>query len=187
MILADLLRDHPAGLVVFLGIVGLLLGSFANVVIFRLPAGESVVRPRSRCPQCKNLISWYDNIPVISWLLLRARCRRCGAVISWRYPLVELLMGSLFATATWYVGPSWSLLEYLILTFGLVTVTFIDFDHMILPDEFTLSGIVIGLVGFESRQVLLGGRLGGALWWWIFVGRGLRLLCLSQGRRNGRR
>jgi leader peptidase (prepilin peptidase)/N-methyltransferase len=78
-------------------IFGLLWGSFANVVISRYPKGESVVLPRSRCPQCKNPIAWYDNIPVISWLVLRGRCRKCGGHISWRYPLVELLIGCLFA------------------------------------------------------------------------------------------
>jgi len=78
-------------------IFGLAWGSFANVVIDRYPKGESVVLPRSRCPQCRNPIAWYDNIPVISWLVLRARCRKCGGRISWRYPLVELLTGFLFA------------------------------------------------------------------------------------------
>ena len=78
-------------------IFGLLWGSFANVVIYRYPKGESVVLPRSRCPQCKNPIAWYDNIPLISWLVLRGRCRKCGGRISWRYPLVELLTGCLFA------------------------------------------------------------------------------------------
>lgn len=127
-------------------VFGLLFGSFANVVIWRLPLEQSVVRPRSRCPKCSTLIAFYDNLPVLSWLWLRGRCRHCQARISIRYPLVELLMGVLFALMVWTRGFHWMTLELLVFTFGLVTVSFIDLDHMILPDEFTLSGIVIGLI-----------------------------------------
>lgn len=154
-------------------VVGLLLGSFANVVIWRLPLDQSVVRPRSRCPKCSSLIKWYDNIPVISWLLLRGRCRQCHTGISFRYPFVELLMGGLFLAVAWRYGFSWLSLEYLIFVFMLVVVSFIDLDHMILPDEFTLAGIVIGLVGamlnpHEDRTLLssfLGVLMGGGFLW----------------------
>ncbi len=152
---------------------GLLFGSFANVVILRLPKGESIVRPRSRCPQCKNQIQWYDNIPVFSWLILRGKCRNCSASISWRYPMVELLTGVLFALAYQFVGPQWYLLEILIFIFSLVCCTFIDIDHFILPDKFTLSGIVIGLIGavlnpIENRswvESLIGIFIGGGFLW----------------------
>lgn len=152
-------------------IFGVLWGSFANVVIFRLPQGKSVVVPRSACPKCSTLIAWYDNVPILSWLLLRGKCRKCKATISWRYPLVEFIMGLLFCLAFIKVGWSWLLLEYLVFFFGLVTVSFIDFDHMILPDRFTLSGIVIGLIGAalnperEFLSALLGVLLGGGFLW----------------------
>ena len=135
------------GLAITLFIFGALFGSFANVVIVRLPGGESVVKPRSACRNCKSLIPWYHNLPIISWLLLRGRCYKCKARFSARYPLVEFIMASLFAAAGVRYGLSWTLLESVIFIFGLVCCTFIDIDHMILPDEFTLSGIVIGLIG----------------------------------------
>ncbi len=150
---------------------GALWGSFANVVILRLPAGKSVVSPRSQCPHCGSLIRWFDNIPILSWLILRAKCRKCKAAISWRYPLVELIMSVLFLLAYVKLGWSWTLLEYLIFIFGLVTVSFIDFDHMILPDQFTLGGIVVGLLGAalnperEFMPALWGVLLGGGFLW----------------------
>jgi len=152
-------------------IIGLLLGSFANVVILRLPKGESVVKPRSHCPGCKKMVVWYDNIPVVSWLILRARCRSCGIKISWRYPLVELITATVFALIVATYGVSWTTLEYLIFAWSLVVVSFIDIDHFILPDVFTLSGILIGLAGalLNSERGFwpsLGGVLlgGGFLW-----------------------
>lgn len=152
---------------------GALFGSFANVVIVRLPKGESVVRPRSRCPQCEKMISWYDNIPILSWLWLRGKCRNCQKRIPFRYPLVEILMGASFAAAFWYFGFSWYLIEILIFLFGLITVSFIDIDHFILPDVFTLSGIVIGLGGALLNpersfwDAVLGVVLGGGFLWAI--------------------
>ncbi len=128
-------------------ILGCLLGSFANVIIVRLPAGESVVRPRSHCRECKKMVVWYQNIPIFSWLFLRGQCANCGVKFSFRYPLVEFLMGLLFALVFLATGWSWTLVEYLYFSFALVVCAFIDIDHMILPDKFTLSGIVIGLVG----------------------------------------
>src|SRR5690606_16282401 len=110
-------------------------------------AGESVVAPRSRCPHCKKMVAWYDNIPLFSWLILRGKCRHCQGKIAFRYFLVELIMATCFVLAFHFVGWNWTLLEYLIFIFGLVVCSFIDLDHMILPDVFTLSGIVIGLVG----------------------------------------
>lgn len=151
--------------------LGLCFGSFANVVIYRLPKSQSVVKPRSRCPKCRKMIAWYDNIPVLSWIILRGRCRNCRTGISIRYPFVELLMGFLFLLVFLKYGVSWTCLELLILTFGLVTVSMIDLDHRIIPDEFSLSGIVLGILGsllnpersaFDSiAGVLLGG---GFLW-----------------------
>ncbi len=150
---------------------GACLGSFANVVIYRLPRGESVVKPRSHCYNCKKMVAWYDNIPILSWFILRGRCRQCQAPFSIRYSLVELLTGILFALSYHYAGLHWSLLEYCLFVFGLVVCTFIDLDHMILPDEFTLSGIVIGLVGAalnpqrEFLDALYGVLMGGGFLW----------------------
>ncbi len=155
----------------FLFIFGLLLGSFANVVIHRLPKGESVVKPRSRCPKCGVLIAAYDNIPVFSWLLLRGKCRSCQAPISIRYPLVELVTGVLFAAIFLKHGMTWSTLEYLLLAWGLVVVSCTDLDLMILPDVFTLPGIVLGLVGAAINpdrsfySSLAGVLMGGGFLW----------------------
>lgn len=154
-------------------IFGLLWGSFANVVILRLPKGESVVRPRSRCPNCTKAIAWYDNIPVLSWLILRGACRNCSQKISPRYPIVELITGILFAAVYYKYGWSWLTLEYIVFVWSLVVVSFIDLDHMILPDVFTLSGIVIGLMGAvlnperELLSAVAGVLMGGGFLWTI--------------------
>ncbi len=126
---------------------GAIWGSFANVVIVRLPKNENVAVPRSHCPKCKDSIPWYLNIPIVSWMVLRGKCRKCKDRISVRYPIVEFLMGFFFAAIYYRYGWSISTLEYIIFTFFVVTSSFIDLDHMILPDRFTLSGIVIGLIG----------------------------------------
>lgn len=155
--------------VVFL--FGLVYGSFANVVIYRMPLDQSVVKPRSRCPKCSKPIAWYDNVPVLSWLILMGKCRACGAAISIRYPLVELIMGGLFAAVFFRFGWSWTTLELIIFTFGLVTASSIDLDHMILPDEFTLSGIVLGLAGAwlnperDFMPAVWGVLMGGGFLW----------------------
>ncbi len=163
------------GIVTFF--VGLCFGSFANVVIYRLPNAESVIRPRSRCGKCKQMIAWYDNIPVVSWLLLRGECRRCHVKISPRYPFVEFLMGLMWLAV--YIkfvvinGTPWTAVEYMILTFGLVTISFIDLDHRIIPDEFSLGGIVVGLCGAflnperEFLDAVLGFVLGGGFLWMV--------------------
>src|SRR6267378_1116509 len=93
---------------------GAIVGSFLNVVIARVPEGKSVVRPGSRCPKCGAAIAWYDNIPLLSWILLRARCRRCGLPISARYPLVELLAGILAVAVLRHTGPNWAALGYFV-------------------------------------------------------------------------
>lgn len=158
-------------------LLGALLGSFANVVIYRLPEGKSVVHPRSACRSCSKPIAWYDNIPIATWFVRRGKCRSCGAKFSIRYPLVEFLMGVLFASFFALDGWSWSLLEHLLFIWPLVVCIFIDIDHMILPDQFTLSGIVIGLVGaaLNPDRAFLDGLWGflvggGFLWFmaWIY-------------------
>lgn len=145
-----------APLIVLSAVVGLLIGSFLNVVIHRVPRGESVVSPRSRCPGCGTEISARDNIPVLSWLLLRGRCRTCGEPISARYPLVELLTGALFAAVTWWAGASWELPAYLYLAAIGVALSAIDLDTKRLPNAIVLPSYVVALVLFLLPAVLDG-------------------------------
>ncbi len=124
---------------------GLVIGSFLNVCIVRLPRGRSIAKPPSHCPRCKEPIRFYDNIPIISFLLLRGRCRSCGEPISWRYPIVELMNGLFYVWILHEFGPGGE--AFLIMAFcsSLIVVTFIDFDHQIIPDLITLPGILVGL------------------------------------------
>lgn len=127
-------------------ILGLAVGSFLNVCIYRMPRSESIIKPRSHCPACKKPIVWYDNIPVLSFLILRARCRFCKAKISWQYPIVELLTAWTFLLFFDYFGWGWELLVYLMLVSGLIIATFTDIGHRIIPDEISLGGIAAGLL-----------------------------------------
>jgi leader peptidase (prepilin peptidase) / N-methyltransferase len=128
------------------GLFGLLIGSFLNVCIYRWPRDLSVVKPRSHCPDCEHLIAWYDNVPVLSFLLLRGKCRNCPARISWRYPAVELITAGLFAFLVWRFGLTVNAARYCILCAMLVTLAFSDAETRILPDEFTLGGFVVGMI-----------------------------------------
>ncbi len=125
---------------------GLAIGSFLNVCIARLPVGESITRPRSRCPQCRKLIVWYDNIPVLSYVRLRGRCRRCRTSISARYPGVEATTGilSVLLYLQYGLGPAWGI--YLAFVAAMIVLVLIDLDHRILPDLITLNGIWVGLI-----------------------------------------
>ena len=132
---------------VWLFAVGAVVGSFLNVCIYRLPEGGSLWRPGSHCPQCKHPIRWYDNIPILSYLLLRGRCRDCGARISPQYLIVEALTGALFAfLAVIFISrgePVSCTIIYLVLVCALVVASFIDLKHMIIPDEVTISGLIL--------------------------------------------
>ncbi len=125
---------------------GAIIGSFLNVCIHRLPLRESLLWPRSRCPQCAQTIAWYDNLPILSYFWLRGRCRACRRRISWRYPLVEALNAAGYGLIIWRFGFSASALMYLLLWSSLIVISFIDLDHMIIPDRITLPGIALGLV-----------------------------------------
>jgi leader peptidase (prepilin peptidase)/N-methyltransferase len=154
---------------------GLVIGSFLNVVIYRLPLGQSLVKPRSRCRQCGYVLRWFDNIPVVSWLLLGGRCRKCGTRVSWQYPLVELITAILFVITVWLtpVGPL--LVSRLLLVCILIVLFGIDLEHQILPNSITLPGIVIGLL-FSLiappgiRDALIGAILGGGILYAIAAG-----------------
>lgn len=134
-----------AFLVLWAGLVGLITGSYLNVVIHRLPQGVSTVTPRSRCPACGAPIRALDNLPVLSWILLGARCRDCRAPISPRYPLVEAATGGIFAFAVARFGWTADALAAAVLAALLVALAGIDFDHFLLPDRLTLPGLALGL------------------------------------------
>lgn len=133
----------PASIFAFL--FGLALGSFLNVCIYRVPAGSSIVRPPSSCPSCSEKIRFYDNIPLLSYLILRGRCRSCGVMIPLRYPVVELLTGLLSLALVLRFGPGPAYFIYLAFVSSLLVVTFIDLQHQIIPDVISLPGIVIGI------------------------------------------
>jgi leader peptidase (prepilin peptidase)/N-methyltransferase len=126
--------------------LGLVFGSFLNVCIYRLPRGLSTVSPRSACPNCERQISFYDNIPVLSWLILRGRCRNCKTPISPRYLVVELLAGAMFLACYWHFGMTLSTLKYCCFGFLLLGLIFTDAETQLLPDKMTLPGIVLGLI-----------------------------------------
>ena len=132
---------------VFLAVVvGLAFGSFANVVVHRVPLKQSIVRPGSRCPSCGVALRARDNIPVVSWLLLRGKCHNCGAPISPRYPAVEMLTAALFGLAAWRIRPSSDLIAYLPLLWVLVVLSFIDLEHKLLPNRIVVPSFVAGVV-----------------------------------------
>ena len=126
-------------------VLGLAFGSFLNVCIYRLPLRISVVTPRSACPKCKQGIALYDNLPVLSWLVLRGRCRHCKARISPRYLIIELLTGMLFLVCYWYFGYTLSTLKYCTFGFLLLGLIFTDADTKLLPDKLTLPGLALGV------------------------------------------
>lgn len=125
---------------------GASLGSFLNVCIARWPAELSVVRPRSRCPRCERSIAWHDNIPIVSWLLLRAKCRGCGLPISAQYPLIELAVGVIWVLAVWQFGLSLTALRLGIAATILLGVLMTDLLHYVIPDGFTVTGFLVAMV-----------------------------------------
>ncbi len=157
-------------------VLGLAVGSFLNVVIHRVPLHQSVVTPSSRCPRCATSLSGRDNVPVVSWVLLRGRCRHCGAPISTRYPLVEAATAALFVALALRLGLTWALPAYLVCFASLVALSVIDLDHGVLPSRIiypTLiaSGalLVVAAVA-EDRWADLGHAVVGAVAAWVFFG-----------------
>ncbi len=157
---------------VYFFVIGAIVGSFLNVCIIRMPLEESIVKPRSHCRHCKKIIPWYDNIPFVSFLLLRGRCRFCQNKISPRYFLVELITASLFLVFYLHLGLSWILFPYLVFVSALIVATFVDIDHRIIPDEISVGGMVVGFVfslifpamhGVSKPLLSLGFSLLGAL------------------------
>jgi len=170
-------------------VLGAVIGSFLNVCIWRIPEGKSIVTPASHCPKCGNPVRFYDNIPLVSWIVLRGRCRDCGESISPRYPLVELLTALLSLVMAWLYGPGLQYLAAFLFTAALVAITFIDLDHQIIPDVISLPGIpvlfllawlVMGVPFWES---LLGILAGGGFLYLIAVG--YELLTKREGMGGG--
>lgn len=158
------------------GVIGAIIGSFLNVCIWRIPREESIVFPSSHCPVCSHPIRFFDNVPMISWLILRGRCRDCGESISPRYPLVEALTGALAALLFWKYGFSLQLLCAFSFTASLIVITFIDIDYQIIPDVISLPGIplcflaAVFVMGVPFLESLIGVLLGGGILYVIAIG-----------------
>jgi leader peptidase (prepilin peptidase)/N-methyltransferase len=142
----EIARGMPVAFALWVFATGAVVGSFLNVVIARVPKGQSVVSPGSRCPRCGNPIAWFDNIPILSWLLLRARCRKCGLPISVRYPLVELITGILAVAIVRHLGVTWTALAYFAFLAILLALSYIDLDSWLLPHQITWPLLALGLV-----------------------------------------
>lgn len=175
-------------LVVFAGVFGAMLGSFLNVCVHRLPRNESVIHPRSRCPACGAAIAWYDNVPLVSWLVLRARCRRCAAPISVQYPLVELTAALIWAGSLAWLGMSPAALGAGIFVTLLLGIALTDAQAYVIPDLFSIGGLGVGLAlaavpgGLALWESAAGALFGYALLW---VVRWAGDLALSRGWIGG--
>ena len=144
--MTEIVQAAPLPFLILITIFGACVGSFLNVCIYRIPEEKSVVFPRSHCPQCGQTIAWYDNIPILSYFLLRGRCRNCRQSFSPRYAVVEALTALLFAL-TWIThGPTPVMLIHLLVISGLILATFVDLDHMIIPDRVSIGGMVLGIL-----------------------------------------
>ena len=164
-------------------IFGLVIGSFLNVCIYRIPKGRSIVSPPSSCVSCGTLLQPMDLFPVISWAVLGGKCRYCGESIDLRYPLVEILTGLLYAVTYWRIGLVWALIPHIILITILITITFIDLDHQMIPNTINLFALVVFLgsnltLGYiDWRDAIIGGLVGGGF---LFL-----LVLFSRGAAMG--
>jgi leader peptidase (prepilin peptidase) / N-methyltransferase len=153
------------------GLFGALIGSFLNVCIYRLPRQESIAWPGSHCPRCTHPIAWYDNIPIVSYVVLAGQCRHCGVCIPFRYPMVEILNALGYVGLFWFFGPSWATAAYGLLYSALLVVAGTDLSHKIIPNAVTFPGIIVGFVcaatvlplGFLDS--MLGVLVGGGILW----------------------
>jgi len=160
---------YPTLEAALVGLLGLMIGSFMNVCIYRLPLQRSPVRPRSSCTSCGHVLSWYENVPIFSYLVLRGRCRGCGSRISPMYPIIEAVTGLMFLGAYLLYGPGLLLVVRLLFGCAMIVLFVIDLQHQILPNVITLPGIVVGLLLSEVagpgwKDSLIGAAVGyGAL------------------------
>jgi len=156
-------------------VLGAMLGSFLNVLILRLPKDESVVFPGSHCPRCQAPIAWYDNIPILSWVILGGKCRHCHESISVQYPLIELFTALLWAAAAWHYGGNLTGLTAAVLGTLLLGIAVTDARHFLIPDEYTLGGLALGLLlsargGWDGLlQAVIGAAVGFALLYGVAV------------------
>ena len=170
-------------------ILGSIVGSFLNVCIYRVPLGKSVVSPGSCCPVCNKNIRWYQNIPILSWLALSGKCAQCKTPISFRYPLVEAFTGFLYLLVFIWFGFTWATPVYWLFVSLLVVITYIDFDHQLIPNVISLPGILFGflfalfVLPLTWVDSLLGVLLGGGFLW--AVAAGYRLLMGAEGMGMG--
>jgi len=206
-----LLQSSPPWFITIISIFGLLVGSFLNVVIYRLPimmerdwrsqcddlnnqtseltAPFTLSVPRSRCPQCNHAITALENVPLISYLFLGGKCKKCKAAISKRYPLTEALSGLLSGIVAWHFGFEWACLGALLLTWSLIALTFIDIDHQLLPDNITLPlmwlGIVFNIfaVYTDLASSVIGAIAGYMSLWLVF--HGFKLVTGKEGMGYG--
>ncbi len=196
----QLFIDNPIVFIAVIGILGLLIGSFLNVVILRLPVmmekewhaqcndlfGKpssteeedtpfNLITPNSHCPKCNHEIKAIENVPVLSYLFLKGRCSDCGTRIPSRYPIIEATTALLSIAVAWHFGPTWEAAAALLLTWGLVTLTVIDFDHQLLPDSITLPflwlGLGISLAGIftDAESAIIGGLAGYLSLWSVYI------------------
>ncbi len=153
------------------GLFGAVIGSFLNVCIHRIPRHESVAWPGSHCPVCSHPIAWYDNLPLLSYLILSGRCRHCAVRIPWRYPVVEVLNAIGYIGLLWFFGPSWSTVAYGLLYSALLVVAGTDLSHKIIPNVITFPGMVVGLLSAATIlplglvNGLIGLLVGGGILW----------------------
>ncbi|MBE0433291.1 prepilin peptidase [candidate division WOR-3 bacterium] len=147
-------------LYVFIFALGTVIGSFLNVLVYRLPRQRSIIAPRSFCPECKKTIAWYENIPILSFLLLRGRCSKCGKRISFRYPSVELLTGLLFIYAFGRFGLGYEFFFTAFFFCALIVISFIDFSFQVIPDMISIPGIFLGIIFQLIRGDFLAGIFG---------------------------
>ncbi|MBS1819210.1 MAG: prepilin peptidase [Acidobacteria bacterium] len=164
--------SEPLSLTIVATVMGALIGSFLNVCIYRIPRGTSVVWPASSCESCHRQISWYENLPIVSWLALRGRCRTCHTPLSISHPIVEGITAVMFGAATWYYGPSPALAAQLIFGCALIVLFAIDLEHHLLPNVITIPGIAVGfafsfVTGPGWVGSLVGALLGGGSLWLI--------------------
>ncbi len=201
--LVDYLQTSPMAFIVLTAVLGLLIGSFLNVVIYRLPVMMdrewcaacdetlspaatqieatlaeppfNLIEPRSQCPKCKHAITALENIPILSYLRLKGRCSECGAPISARYPLIETLTAALSAIVAWHFGFGWDAGAALLLTWALIALSFIDFDHQLLPDSITLPFLWVGLtlslftIYVDSFNSIIGALTGYLSLWMVYM------------------
>ncbi|MCX5716152.1 MAG: prepilin peptidase [Candidatus Omnitrophica bacterium] len=146
-------------------ILGSIIGSFLNVCIYRMPRSESLVKPRSRCVHCQKAIKWYENIPLISYIVLSGKCSACKKPISPRYFIVEFLTAALFVLFYIKFGLTFDLLFFLIMLCGLIVATFIDFEHQLIPDTVSFGGLALGLAvnAFKGRAIFLNSLSGAVI------------------------